>query len=311
MEHSYIYELLRELGLSDFGARTGEFLLVRPLKIAAILVAAIALSRFGARAVRRFVRSIHARAPLLAGSTIRAEQRTQTVGDALAGVLKVAIWAVTILLVLDQLGVNLAPLIAGAGIAGIALGFGAQSMVKDFLSGLFILLEDQYGVGDIVDVGDKAQGVVEDVNLRVTRVRSVDGCVWFVPNGEIRRVGNSSMEWSRALLDVVVPYDSEMSVVTAAITDVAITMASEEPWREAILEQPEVWGVEAMGPEGMTVRLVVKTAPREQYKVARELRVRINARLRGEGVRVPAHAVRVTAGQLDQATGGRKRRTTS
>ncbi|MBW3669353.1 MAG: mechanosensitive ion channel family protein [Actinobacteria bacterium] len=300
MEHSYIYELLRKLGLSEFGATTGEFLLVRPLKILVIVVAAILASRIGGRAVRRFVRSVHARAPLLAGSSLRAEQRTTTVGDALAGMLKVMVWAVAALLLLDQLGVNLAPLIAGAGIAGIALGFGAQSLVKDFLSGLFILLEDQYGVGDIVDLGDKAQGVVEDVNLRVSRVRAVDGAVWFVPNGEIRKVGNSSMEWSRALLDVVVPYDSDTTVVTAAIHDVAVTMAQEDAWQAAILEPPELWGVEAMGPEGMTVRLVVKTAPRQQFPVARELRARINARLRDEGVRVPAHAVRVTAGQLDQ-----------
>lgn len=192
MEHSYLYELLRKLGLSDFAAGTGEFLLVRPLKMAAIVVAAVVLARIGARAVRRAVLGIHTRAPLLATSG-RAEQRAATVGHALANLLRGVVWVVAGLLVLDQLGLNLAPLLAGAGIAGVAIGFGAQSLVRDYLSGVFILLEDQYGVGDDVNVGTNATGTVEDVNLRVTRVRSTDGVVWFVPNGEIRTVGNASM----------------------------------------------------------------------------------------------------------------------
>jgi len=192
MEHSYLYELLRKLGLNDFWAETGEFLLVRPLKIVAIAVAAVVLSRIGARAVRRFVLGIHARAPLLTGSA-RADQRVGTVGHALASLLRAVVWVVAGLLMLDQVGLNLAPLLAGAGIAGVAIGFGAQSLVRDYLSGLFILIEDQYGVGDSVNVGANATGTVEDVNLRVTRVRSADGIVWFVPNGEIRTVGNSSM----------------------------------------------------------------------------------------------------------------------
>lgn len=192
MEHSYLYELLRKLGLNDFWASTGEFLLVRPLKIVAIGVAAVVLARIGARTVRRFVLGIHTRAPLLAGSA-RADQRASTVGHALASLVRAVTWAVAGLLMLDQLGLNLAPLLAGAGIAGVAVGFGAQSLVRDYLSGLFILIEDQYGVGDSVNVGANATGTVEDVNLRVTRVRSDDGVVWFVPNGEIRTVGNSSL----------------------------------------------------------------------------------------------------------------------
>jgi small conductance mechanosensitive channel len=299
MEHGYVYQLLRKLGLSEFGASTGEFLLVRPLKIVLLVVIALIVTRIGTRAVRRFVRSLHTRAPLLANSA-RADQRASTVGDALAGLLKVVTWAVTVLLVVDQLGVNLAPLIAGAGIAGIAIGFGAQSMVKDFLSGLFILLEDQYGVGDVVEVAEKAHGTVEDVTLRVTRVRAVDGTVWFVPNGEIRTVGNSSMEWSRAVIDVVVPFDSDIAAMSRAIGEEAAAMEDEDAWRDAILEKAEVWGVQAMGPDGITIRMVVKTAPRQQYPVARELRARISGRLRREGVQGPSRAVLVTAGQLDK-----------
>lgn len=192
MEHGYLYELLRKIGLSEFQAGTFEFLLVRPLKIAAIAVAAIVLSRLGSRAIRRFLLGIHARAPRLAGS-VRSELRVATVSHALGSFVRAVVWVVAGLLVLDQVGVNLAPLIAGAGIAGVAIGFGAQTLVRDYLSGLFILLEDQYGVGDSVNVGASATGTVEDVNLRVTRVRSDDGVVWFVPNGEIRTVGNASM----------------------------------------------------------------------------------------------------------------------
>jgi small-conductance mechanosensitive channel len=192
MDHGYLYELLRKLGLNEFWASTGEFLLVRPAKILLIALAAMVVGRIGARAVRRFIRGIHVRAPRLAASG-RAGQRAVTVGDALAGLFRAVVWGVAGLLVLDQLGMNLAPLLAGAGIAGVAIGFGAQSLVRDYLSGMLILLEDQYGVGDNVNVGASATGTVEDVNLRVTRVRSADGIVWFVPNGEIRTVGNASM----------------------------------------------------------------------------------------------------------------------
>lgn len=192
MEHGYLFELLRKLGLSEFAAETVSFLLVRPLKMAGIVVAAVVLSRLGGRFVRRFVRDFHTRASLLSGSA-RAEQRAGTISHALASLWRVVVWVVAGLLVLDQVGVNLAPLLAGAGIAGIAIGFGAQSLVRDYLSGMLILLEDQYGVGDSVNVGANATGTVEDVNLRVTRVRSADGIVWFVPNGEIRTVGNASM----------------------------------------------------------------------------------------------------------------------
>lgn len=192
----YLYDLLRKLGLSDFGARTGEFLLVRPLKVVLIALGAAVASRLGARAVRRAVASFHARTPLLAGSP-RAQQRARTIADVLASFLRAAVWAVALLVVFDQLGINLAPLLAGAGIVGLAIGFGAQALVRDVISGLFILVEDQYGVGDVIELGD-VSGTVEEVNLRVTRLRSSNGTVWFVPNGEVRKVGNASMPASAA-----------------------------------------------------------------------------------------------------------------
>jgi len=299
-EHGYTYDLLRELGLSDFQARTGEFLLVQPAKVVLLLVAGLVLTRVGARAVRRSIRSLQSRTPLRSSST-RAAQRAGTIGDVLAGLLRAVVWTIVVLLLLGEIGVQLGPLIAGAGIAGIALGFGAQSLVKDFLSGLFILLEDQYGVGDVINLGD-ATGTVEDVSLRVTRIRGTDGTVWFVPNGEIKRVGNSSMEWSRALIDVLVAYGTDVPAASRMISEEARALAADERWAEAVLEPPEVWGVQAMGADGITVRLVVKTAPRQQYGVARELRGRISERLRREGVRGPGQTVAVTPGALDIGT---------
>jgi len=227
-----------------------------------------------------------------------------TLGDVLGSLVKAVVWIVIVLLVLGEVGVDLAPLLAGAGIAGIAIGFGAQSLVKDFLSGFFILLEDQYGVGDVINLGD-ATGTVEDISLRITRLRSTDGTVWFVPNGEIKRVGNTSMEWSRALIDVQVAYDSDLAKVTNAIAEVARQFAEDPTWSAAVLEPPEVWGVQAMGPDGLTIRLVVKTAPRQQYAVARDLRGRITDRLRRDGVKGPGQTMQtvlVTAGSLDTGT---------
>ena len=288
MTHGYVYDLLRKLGLSDFQASTGEFLLVKPLKIAAILVIAVLLGRLGSKAVRRFVLGIHRRSPLLITSA-RAEQRAATVGDVMASILRGAIMSVAILIVLDQVGVDLAPLIAGAGIAGIAVGFGAQSLVKDFLAGLFVLLEDQYGVGDTVTLADTT-GTVEDVTLRITRLRAVDGTVWYVPNGEVRKVGNSSMEWSRALVDVLVPYDADLEKVQAAATAAAADLAADPDWRDDLIDEPEYWGVHATSPDGRTVRLTAKAAPRRQAAVARELRGRITERFRIEGIPLPRAA---------------------
>jgi small conductance mechanosensitive channel len=297
-DHGYIYDLLRKLGLSDFGASTGEFLLLRPLKIVLILVVAMVLARMAGRAIRRFLGTALARSPLRAQSA-RAQQRATTLGDVLAGLARTIIMAVAALVILDELGLNLAPLLAGAGIAGIAIGFGAQSLVKDFLSGFFVIVEDQYGVGDVVDLGG-TRGTVEELSMRVTRLRSVDGTVWFVPNGEVRKVGNTSMEWSRALLDVLVPYDIDVAQVSAAIDEEAQRLAAEDQWREKILEPPQVWGVQTMGAEGLTIRLVVKTLPRQQDDVERELLTRISARLRRDGVRSPGQTMVITAGALDQ-----------
>jgi small conductance mechanosensitive channel len=202
----------------------------------------------------------------------------------LRSVASFAIFTVAGLLILGEVGLNLAPFLAGAGIVGIALGFGAQSLVKDFLSGLFILVEDQFGVGDIVDLEQGTAGTVEAVSLRTTRLRAVDGTVWHVPNGEIRRVGNKSQHWSRALLDVEVAYDTDIEHAKAVIKRVADELWDE---REDILEEPEVWGVERLGPNSIVIRLVVKTRPSDQYRVSRELRQRLKEVFDAEGIEIP------------------------
>jgi small conductance mechanosensitive channel len=297
-DHGYLYDLLRKAGLSDFAASTGEFVLVRPMKVLVILLLAMLVARLGSRALRRTVRSVRARSPL-SPTSVRAEQRASTLGDVIASLLRAVVWTIALLLVLDEVGINLAPLLAGAGIAGVAIGFGAQSLVKDVIAGVFILLEDQYGVGDVVTLSEGVTGTVEDITVRVTRLRAVDGTVWFVPNGEIRRVGNSSMEWSRALIDVLVPYDTDLDLVRRIIAEEAHAFAVDPEWETKVLEPPELWGVQSMEANHLIVRMVVKTAPREQYGVARELRGRITGRLRREGVRGPGQTVLVTAGALD------------
>ncbi|HVT78673.1 MAG TPA: mechanosensitive ion channel domain-containing protein [Acidimicrobiales bacterium] len=277
--HGYIYELLRKLGLSTFQASTGEFLLVRPLKIALIIVLAIVVARLTARALRRVIGTAQRRSPLRASSA-RAEQRADTVGDVVGSLARSAILALGFLMALGQLGLNLAPLIAGAGIAGVAIGFGAQALVRDFLSGLFILLEDQYGVGDTIDLGGDVVGVVEELNLRTTRVRAADGTVFFVPNGGIARVGNASMDFSRAVVDIPIGKDADVVASLAAVNDVATKLGEE--WSERITQSPQMLGVQTILPaEGPVVRVTATTSAGDQFAVARELRLRILERLRG------------------------------
>jgi moderate conductance mechanosensitive channel len=291
-ETGYLYDLLREWGLTDFAARTLEFLLVRPLRIVVIVVVGVAAARWGGRLLRRAVASLRVRAPLRVRSA-RTEQRARTIGDAVASLWRVVVAMICILMVLSELGVNLVPLLAGASIAGIAIGFGAQSLIRDYLSGIFILAEDQFGIGDVVTVG-AATGTVEDLTLRLTRLRAADGTVWFVPNGEIRMLGNQSMEWSQAVVDVTIAYESDLPRVLDLLRDEARLLSEEEQWKPLLLEEPQVLGVHAMVTEGITVRVMAKTSPRRQWEVARELRTRITDRLQREGIRWPGRHLVVT-----------------
>jgi small conductance mechanosensitive channel len=216
----------------------------------------------------------------------RAQQRAETIGVVMRSIGKAVIAVIVLLMILGELGIDLAPLLAGAGIVGIAVGFGAQTLVKDFLSGMFMLIEDQFGVGDTVDVGE-ATGVVEGISLRTTRLRAVDGTVWHVPNGEIRRVGNKSQDWSRALLDVEVAYDTDVGVASELLKRVADEVKADDGFADMILDEPEVWGVEAVGNGRVAIRMVVRTRPADQWRVMRELRRRIKLAFDEAGVQVP------------------------
>jgi moderate conductance mechanosensitive channel len=194
------------------------------------------------------------------------------------------------MLVLGEVGFQLGPFIAGAGIVGVALGFGAQNLVKDFLSGIFMILEDQYGVGDVVDLGE-ASGSVEAVGLRVTRLRSVDGTVWYVRNGEVIRVGNKSQGWARAVLDIPIGYSEDIDRVRELLRETADALYRDPEYADMVLEEPEVWGVEALSNESVVIRVVVKTEPLKQWEVARELRRRIKTAFDEHGIEIPQPTV--------------------
>ncbi|WP_205696499.1 mechanosensitive ion channel family protein [Conexibacter sp. SYSU D00693] len=288
-------------------AEAADFLIGKPLSILLVLVIAVVVNRLARRGVKRALRTLQsgtvqerlgavrrATPDALLETTehsLRAEQRIEALASVLRSLITFVIFAVAAFMALGEIGIELGPLIAGAGILGVALGFGSQSLVKDFLSGIFILIEDQFGVGDIVDLDGETSGTVEAVSLRTTRLRSVDGTVWHVPNGEIRRVGNKSQHWSRALLDVEVAYGTDLAEAQRVLKDVAHAVAAED---HAVLEEPEVWGVERFSPSGVVLRMVVKTTPSEQYRISRILREQVKLAFDGAGIEIP-HAVTVTA----------------
>lgn len=213
----------------------------------------------------------------------RRRQRARTIGSVLRSITSVVIFGVAVMLMLDQVGINLAPLLASAGIVGVALGFGAQNLVRDFLSGIFMMLEDQYGVGDIVDLGD-ASGTVEAVGLRITTVRDAHGVVWYVRNGEVIRVGNKSQGWAVVNVDVPVPFGTDVDRVQQVMQEAANTMASEDDWKVHLLAPPESLGVEQITANGMMLRSTVKTTSDAQWKVARELRARLTEAVGDAGI---------------------------
>ncbi len=245
-------------------------------------------SRDALRAIIRRAPSIQANVPAeeQAARDARQTQRTETIAAVLGSIAVFLIYMIAIFIALSKLNIDVGPLVAGAGVVGVALGFGAQSLVKDFLSGIFMILEDQYGVGDIVDVGE-AYGTVEAITLRVTRLRDVEGTVWHVPNGQISRVGNLSQLWSRSLLDIGVAYDTDLDHAGSVITGVANTMAAEDAWVTEILEPPELWGVQQFGPNEVVLRLVMKTQPAAQWKINREFRARLKKAFDAEGIEIP------------------------
>lgn len=240
---------------------------------------------------------------------VRRALRAETIGAVLRSLVFALIWATALVMILDALSVNLAAIGVGASIIGVAVGFGSQALVRDFISGLFMLVEDQYGVGDVIDLG-VAAGTVEGVSLRTTRLRDGEGVVWHVPNGEIRRVGNKSQQWARALLDIPVAYEADLTTAVAAIKAAADAVAADPEFEHLVIEPPEMLGVEQVTNDQVVIRLGVKTRPLEQWRVARELRVRVKASLDAAGIRPLGESVityRADGGRPDggKSAGGR------
>jgi small-conductance mechanosensitive channel len=216
----------------------------------------------------------------------RRKQRSEAMGSVLKSIASFVIVIIALLMILSELGLDVAPVLASAGIAGIALGFGAQNLVKDFLAGIFMIFEDQFGVGDVIDIGD-ATGTVEAVGLRVTRLRDVDGMVWYARNGEVTRVGNQSQGWARVVLDVGISPREDINAVRDLLKRTADELRADPAWTDFVVEEPEVWGVESVSAEAVVIRVVVKTKPMERPNVARELRARIKTAFDAAGIEMP------------------------
>jgi small conductance mechanosensitive channel len=279
------------LALPRYWHEHSRALIETPIRIVAIIVVALIIRAILRRMIDRAVRPVGGRAPrllrpfrerlenrnFLESAGLLSERRTQraaTLGSVLKSATSAVIFVIAFLLVLSELAINLAPFIAGTSIVGVALGFGAQSIVKDFLAGMFMLLEDQYGVGDVIDF-EKASGTVEAVGLRSTRLRDVNGTVWYVRNGEVVRVGNKSQGFAQVVLDVPLDAWADVDRASAAMASVAGEMATDQQWAGVFLAEPEVLGVESMTRDETVIRLVAKVRPLEQWRTARELRRRI------------------------------------
>lgn len=308
----YICRWVYEATESEFWAEAAGWFVEKPIRVLVIFGVAWLANRLVRRAIERFTsaaadrlvdeeqektKQLHgrlgglgdrvaAKLESVSAQSERKRQRTETLGTVLRSLATAIIYTIALLIALGEFDINLGPFIAGAGIVGIAIGFGAQTVVRDFLTGIFMLIEDQYGVGDIIDVGD-ASGVVEAVTLRTTRLRDVEGTVWFVPNGEIKRVGNKSQLWARAVMDIEVAYDTDLGAAAAVIKRVADQVWEEALVNATIVEEPEIWGVQEFGASAIAIRLVIKTEPGEQWAAAREIRGRLKAAFDAAGIDIP------------------------
>jgi small conductance mechanosensitive channel len=284
-------------------AASSEWLLVRPFQIILILVVALLIRWLVHRMIKRFTRTRDSRtAPALlrplaekmpnalidtsgtSGTlTERRRQRAGTIGSLLRNISSIVIFSIAVMLVLGVLKIDLAPFLASAGIAGVAIGFGAQSLVKDVISGMFMLLEDQYGVGDNINVGE-VSGTVEAVGLRITTIRDGVGVIWYVRNGEILRVGNHSQSWAVVQVDVPITYGAPVEETTRALDRMVGRMAEDDDWAPAFIDPPELLGVQQITVDGAVLRVQAKTSSEDQWRVGRELRRRVTVALEEAGV---------------------------
>ncbi|GAA5029851.1 mechanosensitive ion channel family protein [Microbacterium fluvii] len=225
------------------------------------------------------------RSPL---ASMRLVQRTRTLGSILQNIVNVIIVIIAIVLivnVIDQSILGSFALLSAA--IGAGLGFGAQNIVKDVLNGIFIVAEDQVGIGDVVDMG-LATGIVEYVSVRITHVRDVNGTLWYVRNGEVTRIGNMSQGWSRVIVDLAVPVDADISEVERVMLEAALSIQKDPKWRTRVIEKPEIWGLESVSGDALVIRVVMKTRANAKDDVARELRMRLKHAIDELGLTLPA-----------------------
>jgi small-conductance mechanosensitive channel len=281
---------------SDFLARSADTIVNSTVQIVVILLVALIarylLHRFINRVVDGATSSrlsrLVGRAPRIRSASPppasqRRAQRARTIGSVLRSISSAVVLIIASVMILAEFDVALAPILASAGIVGVAVGFGAQNLVRDFLSGMFMLLEDQYGVGDIVDLGD-ASGVVEAVGLRITTLRDVNGTVWYVRNGEIQRVGNKSQGYAVAVVDVPIAHGANVSDAIDLLARTATERVEKADIADDVTEPPEVLGIERVGPEGVTLRLTVRVSPGRQFRVQRALNAAITQALDSAGI---------------------------
>jgi moderate conductance mechanosensitive channel len=261
------------------------------LQIALVIVIAFALIRLLRRITTKVGNKVSQET-----TPIRALQRTETLTRVLSSAGIVVIWVMGTFYVLGAIGANLAPLLASVGIIGLAVGFGAQNLVRDVVSGFFILLEDQYGVGDIIEINQVASGKVETLTMRVTGMRALDGTMHFIANGEITHIANHSKDWARAIIDVGVAYKESSDKVRQSLEKVALTAKADDEVGRAMYAEPEILGVELLGEYEVTWRMVVDTKPGKQWEVGRALRERIKAAFDEDGIEIPfPHQVMIRA----------------
>ena len=261
------------------------------IQIALVLVVAFVLTRLLRRITTKVGNKVSQET-----TPIRALQRTETLTRVLSSAGIVVIWVMGTFYILGAIGANLAPLLASVGIIGLAVGFGAQNLVRDVVSGFFILLEDQYGVGDIIEINQVASGKVETLTLRVTGMRALDGTMHYIANGEITHIANRSKDWARAIVDVGVAYKENSEKVRRTLEKVALTSKEDHEIGRSMYAEPEILGVEMLGEYEVTWRIVVDTKPGKQWEVGRALREHIKAAFDEDGIEIPfPHQVTITA----------------
>lgn len=297
----YLYELLRALGASSGAARHVQDLLLRPVTIILILVVAAIVAHLGSSVIRRSLHSLRARAESRAGSrselrpeVARDQSRLATVmaridmfGRIAANIWRVVIWVIALLSILGVLGIDLAPFVAGATVLGATIGFGAQTLVKDYLSGFLLLAEDQFRIGDDIATAS-ATGVVEEMTLRVTRLRGDDGTIWYVPNGDIRTLGNTSRSSSASYVDVLVPIGAPLDRTAALIEEELRRLLEVADFAAGSLEPPSLLGIEQVDAAGVTFRVALRSPAGAGAPLARAIRAAVTSRLLEEGILGPA-----------------------